>query len=69
MKQVIREWYVLDRDLACDYLAATREECERYQSKFGGAYIMHLSELHYAEQLHRDWGGYGIIAPDLTEGK
>ncbi len=23
---------------------------------------------HPAVRLHRDWGGYGILAPDLREG-
>lgn len=25
-------------------------------------------DLEPGEELHRDWGGYGIIAPDLMEG-
>ena len=26
-------------------------------------------DLQPGEELHRDWGGYGIIAPDFTESK
>jgi hypothetical protein len=61
---------IIDPVLLCKRLrsieASASRMAEAYCNGDPRGYALKI-DLQVGEELHRDWGGYGIIAPDLSE--